>query len=126
MPLSRHPVDAQWQRMVRETLTHRVTVLPATGQNEFGQMAYGAPRENVPCFIDGAPRRIVTPQGTEVQVSWQVFFPGREPLGLGDRLEQGRDLDGTVLLAGAVIVHIDDSNTPRYGQLLRTAFCVVQ
>lgn len=124
--LSRWPVSTQIERMLRDTLVHRIVIVPIVGRDQFGQPLFGSPRPAVPCFITGTTRRILSPTGTEQQMNWQILFGPRSPIAIGDRVQNGHDPDGRVILSSAVIMHIEDDHSSRYGHILRTAWCMVQ
>lgn len=125
MPLSRQIPDAQWQALVHTTLQHRITHTPRAANDEFAQPTYGPKRHKVRCYIDGTTRRVLDAQHREVQAQWQVFFEGSATVGIDDLLEDGKDLDGNVLLASAKVISIDDNVHQDAGRLLRTAYCAM-
>ena len=120
MALAHQHPDAQWQRMVQQTLTHRVTLLRIGGSDEFAQPTYHPGRSGVRCYIDGTTRRVLDSQRREVQAQWQVMFEGTLGIAIDDQLEDGMDIDGNLLLAKARIISLDDNISSRDGRLLRT------
>lgn len=114
------PLPTRWKRHVERLLAHTIIVARRAGADNFGDDAAAAAVDQVPCFIDGTRARSFSAEGVVHQVSASVTFPRELGIEIGDTLRDGRDRDGRVLLAQATVVSVDPTNSPDYGELLRT------
>ena len=126
MPLSRTPLDAQWQRILRENLVHTATVEPLVGQDVHGQPTYGNKLYKVPCFATQGKRRVVTGNTVDYIPGYQVHFKRDVPVSLNMLITEMKDRDGTLIFQTAKATNVDDSDDSRTGRIQWLVFCEEQ
>lgn len=109
--------------MIPAALTHTVKRVPVSGQDGGGEPTFGGGQSKIPCFVDGSTRRVLTPQGTEVRMDFEVIFLPGQTITVGDKLQEAKLDDGTVLFADARVYVTDVITHPRHGIVARTASC---
>lgn len=120
-------MDPQWTAMLRRTLRHTVTVVPTKGQDVNAKPLYGQPEPNILCNIVDIPlSRVATLEQQGIQVSVEVWFSGQIPMGIKYKLQNGKDRWGVLKFTEAVVVRIDDTDHPEFGNLMTVAFCQPQ
>lgn len=103
---------AELRRFHEAALAHtytRVPVVPAGGnetQEAWGETPVkdGDPVPGNPCMLTFAEAVIGSERGTTTQKRPLLWVGVSDPLALGDRVEDVRDVDGQQLLAQAVVV----------------------
>lgn len=126
MALLRQIPDAQYQRMWRENFTHRCTVHPMLGTDEYGAPQYDTPTVEQMCFVSRSRRRFVNAQNDAEIPDYQVHFPGNIQMGIQYKLAEAKDMDGNVLFNEAVVAYLDDSVSSTQGRLEWLVFAKAQ
>jgi len=112
-------MSAGWKALLRENLRHSVILVRASAPDRYGKVTDGE-RVRIPCYIGGSDSRVKTSDGEEIQVSWTVdMAPFVEPQ-INDRLEDGRDRAGFILLTAGRIVQLSGETHPVEGRLSTT------
>lgn len=76
------------------------------------------------CFIQDNRRRFASSEEEQFVPDWQVYFDPEEDVGEGDRLTNGKDEDGNLLLEEAVIASGPDLvRHPQRGGLVSRTLC---
>lgn len=113
--------------MLRRTLRHTVAIAPTTGQDLYGKPTYGTSSPGIRCNIVDIPlSRVATLEQQGIQVSVEVWFSGEILLGIKYKLTDGKDRFGAVKFVEAVVMRIDDTDNPDWGNLMKVAYCQPQ
>jgi hypothetical protein len=111
-------------QMIPAALTHTVRRIPKVGQDAGGEPLFGGATGAIACFVDGSSRRVLTPNGREVRMDFEVILLPEQPIAVGDKLQQAVTSEGTVLFTDAVVHATDLVSHPRHGIVGR--YCSVK